>query len=70
VISFAIIKIFGVNVPAFHRNSQLMISNKELFWDCKSRGIDWNKKEKVGGNKTICSNVHFTLSLQNDLDVL
>jgi hypothetical protein len=28
---------------------------KELFWECKSRGNGWNKKEKIGRlNQAVC----------------
>jgi hypothetical protein len=48
-------KFFGVNVliltgtpilPDSYRDS-----NKELFWECKSRGNVWNKKEKRLGEE-------------------
>jgi hypothetical protein len=36
---------FGVRTPIFPDYTSGFY--KELFWECKSRGMDWNKKEKV-----------------------
>ncbi len=41
-----------------------MISNKELFWECKSREKDWNTKEKDWGDSFFILSLFAKIQIQ------